>query len=286
MNLNLLNTSVFKPDGLRIAACVIVKNEADGILEWSAYHHLLGFDAIILVDDQSSDKTIAQARKLEQHCEIIVLPYQRGLGDTQMSTYQRICRTYRSEFDWIAFIDADEFIFCPGQTSIRPWLAAQTGAAIVLPWLFFGSSSHVEKPSGLVLEAYTHRAEFDKFPPQKHVKTIVRPGNVTRCLNPHSFEVKGDTLSPDGTPVGWSQTVGILENYDNYQSWRLNHYFTKSQENWNIRLSRGQLGPHTKRTPRQFADYDRNEVKDDSASQMAKAVAALIAEITNHSETN
>jgi len=78
-------------------------------------------------------------------------------------------------------------------------------SAVVLPWLFFGSSGHVDKPNELVLKAYTHRVEFDNFPPNTHVKSIVRPNKVKRCRNPHAFEVEGLTMGANGDEVNWQQ---------------------------------------------------------------------------------
>jgi glycosyltransferase involved in cell wall biosynthesis len=263
---------------MKLAVCVIVKNEGDGILEWGLYHRLIGFDALIIVDDHSADDTVAEVQKLSQAMEVHRHTYRRLLGDTQNSVYYRVCRNYFQSFDWIAFIDADEFIFSPHATDIRSLLSQQSEqvAAIGLPWVFFGSSCHETKPDSLVLDAYSHRAAFDKFDPHRHVKSIVRPAKVKRCINPHAFEVDGMTVGPDGKELVWAQKSGILVDYADYSSWRINHYFTKSRQNWTERLVRGQLGSNTKRTPEQFKTYDRNEVKDDSAAPAAERVRAQI----------
>ncbi len=263
---------------MKLAVCVIVKNEGDGILEWGLYHRMIGFDALIIVDDGSTDHTSAQVQLLSQVLDVRQHAYKRSLGDTQNSTYDRICRNYADVFDWIAFIDADEFIFSPEATNVRELLSQDERIATVgLPWVFFGSSGHESKPADLVLSAYTHRSKFDNFNPQKHIKSIVRPSKVRRCINPHAFEVDGLTVGPNGQELIWTDRPGVLANYANHSDWRINHYFTKSRQNWSERLARGQLGgDKTKRTPEQFKTYDRNEVEDRSAVAMAEMVRAEI----------
>ena len=265
------------PSKLRLAVCVIVKNEGDGILEWGLYHHLIGFDALIIVDDQSTDHTQEEVDRLSKVTTVHRHKYRRWFGGRQVDAYQRICKKYRRRYDWIAFIDADEFIFSAKGSNIRDLLHTDTQvSAVVLPWLFFGSSGHVEKPNELVLKAYTHRGEFDNFPPNKHVKSIVRPNKVKRCQNPHAFEVEGLTVDANGVEVTWQKRKGLLTEYADYADWRINHYFTKSQQNWAERLKRGQLGARTQRTAKQFETYDKNTVSDPSAFELADKVRALM----------
>ena len=42
---------------LRVAICAIAKNEGPYLREWVAYHHLLGFDPIIVYDHESDDES-------------------------------------------------------------------------------------------------------------------------------------------------------------------------------------------------------------------------------------
>lgn len=262
---------------MRLAVCVIVKNEGESILEWGLYHHLIGFDALIIVDDQSTDHTPEQLDRLSTVMTVHRHKYRRWLGDRQATAYSRVCRKYRRRYDWIAFIDADEFIFSAQGSNIRDLLRrGEDVSAVVLPWLFFGSSGHVEKPTDLVLKAYTNRVAFEGFAPNRHVKSIVRPTKVKRCDNPHAFVVEGLTVDPHGTAVTWQKNRGILADYADYADWRINHYFTKSKQHWADRLVRGQLGAQTKRTPKQFDTYDKNEVHDPSAMTLADRVQALM----------
>lgn len=260
---------------MSIAVCVIVKNEADSILEWGVYHHLIGFDALIVFDDSSTDETVNKVNQIQQLCEVIQRPYSRA-GNSQMTQYNRVCQEFGERFDWIAFIDADEFIYSPKNQSIKEMLEQNSQAsAVVLPWLCYGSSGHIEKPNGLVLESYLHHSKYD-FSPNKHVKSIVRPSKVERCYNPHSFILKGETVLPKGERVNWSDTLGITGSTNDYSDWRVNHYFTKSKSHWQERMARGQLS-HLVRTENQFERNDKNDIRDESVLAITGEVARLLA---------
>jgi glycosyltransferase involved in cell wall biosynthesis len=258
------------------AICVIVKNEAELISEWITHHSLIGFKSFIIIDDNSVDRTVDIALSLKSHIDIRVMKYTQDGKGLQKNEYLDICRAHADEFDWIAFIDADEFITLGDYDSIDGLLKDRKDSdAIAIPWLMYGSSGHISKPEGLILESYQYRSEYS-FGPNRHVKSIVRPEKVLDCYNPHSFEVQGNYSLPDGSPVIWTENIkGLLAQAACYDTVRINHYFTRSLSHWHDRLNRGQLGT-TKRTLDDFAKYDRNEVFDDSALPYAIAVRAFL----------
>jgi hypothetical protein len=42
---------------MKVAVCLMVRDEADDIASWLAWYHLLGFDTCIVYDDHSTDGT-------------------------------------------------------------------------------------------------------------------------------------------------------------------------------------------------------------------------------------
>ena len=97
--------------GLRLAMAAIFKNEGPYILEWVAHHRALGIERFFIADNDSSDETTATLAALA--CAGIVehLPFPSEPGlPPQPAAYDAILRRYRDEADWIAFLDADEFL--------------------------------------------------------------------------------------------------------------------------------------------------------------------------------
>ena len=255
---------------MKTAACVTVKNEAGSILEWISFHAVMGFDTLLIIDDNSTDQTPEIARQASRHYDVRVSQIVEAGLERQRNTYGRVCRDYAHEFDWIAFLDADEYLVGPPGADVTDLIArAGKHTAISVPWLVFGSSRHIYRPTGLVIEDYRRRS-LPEFPPNLHVKTIVNPADVEQVQASHAFRTKAGTCLPNGETAVW-KSEGILATYPAICDWHVHHYFTRSRYHWSDRMARGQMGGRI-RTWREFADHDRNDVYDSSAAQLAPAV--------------
>jgi capsular polysaccharide biosynthesis protein len=257
------------------AICAVLKNE-ECILEWIAFHKAIGFDAFIIIDDHSTNGMtgLIEMAQASQEVDIRLSTWEEIGKGQQGIAYAKVCQKYKEEFEWIAFIDGDEFIVPAHIGKISELLdLCKDFSAIALQWLIFGSSNHVEKPQGLVIDNYTGRA-VPEFGPNRHVKSIVRPNKVIRGLNPHFFEVDGGYCHVDGNAVEWT-SPGLLKTLSKSLEWRVHHYFTRSKAHWLERMQRGQLGAFT-RTLEDFISYDRNEITDLSAKQFSDTVKSIV----------
>lgn len=52
------------------AVCMIVKNEEYRIKEWICYHKALGFDSIIIFDNNSTDRTRNEIEKISRFMDV------------------------------------------------------------------------------------------------------------------------------------------------------------------------------------------------------------------------
>ena len=115
---------------MKIAICAIIKNENLYLREWVEYHKRLGFDKIILYDNNPVDGEVPHQvigdyvmdGYVDVH-NIRGVPWSyRGVEGEQQRvqerSYTRCIKTYRNEYKWIAFIDVDEFI-CFGKDESR-----------------------------------------------------------------------------------------------------------------------------------------------------------------------
>jgi hypothetical protein len=126
----------------------------------------------------------------------------------------------------------------------------------------FGSSGHLTKPDGLVMEAYQHRSP-DSYNYNRTTKSFVRPERVTGIYNPHCFKLRGDYLDTDGRVIkGWQEEPGIMAAPAGLARIRIHHYFTKSKQEWQWKVEKGRADTSEKRDPGGFVEYDRNEQPD------------------------
>jgi hypothetical protein len=267
-----------------IAICAIFKDEAPDLLEWIAYHLSIDFDHIVLFDNGSTDggAELVAASPFRQFVTIIDWPQRPG----QLPAYKYFCDHFAKFFAWAAFIDIDEFIHPLQETSIKAVLPRYGGVSgVQVQWLTFASSGHLGRPPGLVLENYTMRLPGD-HERCLWVKPIVRPADILDVsTGPHFFDVTGELCNTRGEIV--PPQAGYPPCHDIVV---INHYFTKSQEDWDGRYRRGgvvraEVGAHY--LPREFEEHDRAAtVRDDRimrfVAQVRRALGSDIPASTPH----
>jgi hypothetical protein len=186
----------------KIAMCPIFKDEVRYLLEWLAFHRLIGVDSFVLYDNGSTDggPELIRRSPFAHHVTLIDWP---GVG-MQIPAYKNFCADHAAKFDWAAVIDLDEFIMPVGGNTIREPLtrrAYSNYSSILLQWFVFGPSGHRRRPNGLVIESYTTRLP-DDFPSNRHVKPLVRGKAVaTASTTPHIINVSGPTCNTRGETV-------------------------------------------------------------------------------------
>ena len=258
----------------RIGCVAVVKNEEAHIAEWLAWQFLIGFDTVFLLDNASTDGTAAVARRLAGRFDVRVFDYPYRGRDYQFQAYEQVARAAANEYEWLAFFDTDEFLVLEDGQALKSLLTARPEAAIAVNWAMFGSNGHEEMPDSLVIEAFTQRA-LPAFPPNRHVKSIVRPNRIKAVQSPHAFDVDGDYVDLRGRPAYWGHVTGYTTVEPDYMGGKLHHYFTRSAAQWRTKLARGYADRQT-RLPEEFAAYDRNEVFDDSAARRGMEVRAIL----------
>ncbi len=258
----------------KIGCVAIVKNEQNHIAEWLVWQFLLGFDTVFLLDNASTDATAKISRALASRFDIRVVDWPGDGQGFQARAYEHAARLLADEFDWLAFFDTDEFLVLDEGLELRRLLAARPESNIAVPWAMFGSSGHVQAPDGLIITNFVHRSQ-PGFPPNRHIKSIIRPSSMRACLNPHAFDCGQTPVDMFGRKVTLREP-GLLAEAPVYDGAKLHHYFTRSRAHWQARLARGNLG--TPRTAEEFHTYDRNEVFDDSARRAAPRLSGLLSE--------
>jgi hypothetical protein len=252
---------------LRLAICAIAKDEAPYLLEWLAYHRVIGVDHMVIFDNNSSDGTSQMLARLSQQGWLTHVPWPDQPGRTpQEPAYREGVQLLKGRARWVAFIDLDEFILPLGADDINAVLADYQGVGgLMLPWRIFGSNGRREAGNGLVMQRFIRRAP-DQHPVNATVKTIARPELVARVgvhtpglsdgfLVDENFTVAGTHGDPDRHVVVGARRLA------------LNHYFCKSWEEWGHKRNRGRAtampgSPNHVRPDRDFHAHDVNDIED------------------------
>ena len=256
-----LRFSKSKREGLLFV--LIAKNEAPYIKEWIDFHLKQGATHFVIYDNESTDNFYDVLRP---YIESEIVTYEKISGKKrQVDVYNMAFKKYRNRFKYMAVLDADEFVYVRENRGgtlyqfIDDFMNTHKNAGgIAINWLIFGSAGFEKKPEGGVLENYTMCAEKD-FSRNHFVKTICDPSKLLGWGNPHNpIYYRGFyNLDENGNIANYTRTEHV-----NYEKIRINHYFTKSKEEYIQKKNRGMADNLLIRTMEDFYIHDQNVLKD------------------------
>ena len=149
----------------------IFKNEGPYILEWIAFHRAVGVTRFFIADNASDDGSTELLAALDRAGIIRHIPFPGRPGEPpQLPAYVEILARFGAEADWIAFIDADEFLQpAPPDRSLLPALAGLDAAEgvgmVVVNWAVYGSGGADEAGPEPVIERFQGRASVSPEEP-------------------------------------------------------------------------------------------------------------------------
>lgn len=214
-----------------IAICAIVRDEADYIEEWVKFHQAQGVSKFYIYDNGSKDNTADILSSLGISCASVEKDHE-DFGKTQTWSYYQ-SRIPLADFDWVAFIDIDEFLFGRNGKSLPEVLADFPAdvSAIAVQQRLFGSSFLETHEPGNVVDRFTMCTEPDSAE-SLWFKSIVRPSKLWGLTSAHSVVISdGRYVLSDGSDylrnpekhagVAPRVTHGLIG---------LHHYIVKSRE--------------------------------------------------------
>ena len=255
----------------RLGVCAIFKDEARYLREWVLHHRLIGFDGMVLYDNGSTDGSARELARPDLQPGLAVVPWPERPG--QQSAYAHFARHFAHQFDWVAFIDVDEFIHPLDGWSIRSCLrAAGAHSAVLVHWLNFGPGQHIEEyPIGLVTEHYDRRLP-EPDPWHGHVKSLVRTADLAGCDTPHTASLRGPACNARGETVA-NVAVQPTACHDRLV---INHYYTKCWPGWREKVARRRVSTDDPALQRTQAMFDYHQA---NATVLDRRIQALVPDL-------
>ena len=225
-----------------LVVCAIFQDEARFLAEWIEFHEKQGIQHFYLFDNLSKDnpELILDPYIKSGLVDLIHWPYQyntpKEWNAIQCNAYFICSQSIKKRAKWCAFIDTDEFIFCPdGSKLIDKLRLYDSFSAVVINWTFYGTS-HISKiPKGeKMLDHLVWRAK-DDFHGNSSIKTIAKPIMIKDCQNPHYF-----------TYLNGYAVNEAFERINDYKSpsntrsiFRMHHYWTRDEDFFfNVKIPR------------------------------------------------
>ncbi len=265
-----------------LSLCGCLGYDLPYLIEWLEFHRLAGVERFFLYNNGDRE---AQRELLAPYVEegTVTLHEWPVFPAPQMSAFKHCLDNHGSESRWIAFVDTDEFLFSPAGNSLSGVLRDyEQYPAVGVCRAFFGPSGQRAKPEGLVTESYTCR--WTGWRGSSFVKSVIDPARTVRPVNPHYFRYADDARAVDELhrPVDGQHAQSV-----SYGKLRINHYFTRSEEEWLQKTAR--LRPDTGEpynrewTVEHMREFDRDGELDETILPLVPAVREAVARRTDRS---
>ena len=260
----LMNEDRKKQFMYELAIVSISKNEGPYLIEWIEFHRLVGVEKFYFYDNESQDNT---KEILKPYTENGIVEYRlvKGIGK-QLDAYNDAIHLHKDECRWMAFIDMDEYLmpsvpFKPIYKIVDEivYAAGKGAAGVGVNWAIYGTSCLTKRPDGLITENYKLRAENEYYL-NFHIKCIANPRLITTYISPHyPIYIRGAYTVKEayGTRI-----IGWGANHIIYKNLRINHYYTKSEEEYEAKRARGLGDRAGNYDDAHFEKYNKNDVLD------------------------
>ncbi|MCL2797027.1 MAG: glycosyltransferase family 92 protein [Firmicutes bacterium] len=236
--------------------CLIIRDENEYLKEWLEWHIGQGAEHFYIYDHGSkySVKTFIQLLKLPLTTMITVVDWNGKYNNAQPEAYNDCLKQFGKENRWIGFIDADEHVrLKTGQTLPEFLQNYETYAGVFITWVMYGANGQKHKSDELLRQ---------RFPQPTLVKTWSdKIGKV--FVQPLLIE---NMVSHNGHPKEGYHIVGEYKDIvPAAQFWKINattdlicidHYYTKSYEEWLEKLRRGTCHSQYGREYREFFELN------------------------------
>ena len=247
------------PSG-RTVVVTCMKNEGPFILEWLAYHRMIGVDDFLIYTNDCDDGTdtmldLLQERRLVQRRDN---PFRKVKSKPQQAALEAAqSEPLVQAAGWIISMDVDEFLnIHTGAGTLADLYAAIPGAsAISITWRLFGNSDIEHYDDRFVLEQFTRCApHLIRRPHQAWgFKTLFRNNGLFQTIGVHRPKgAQSETalwVNGSGQPMprsifrtGWRSGIDTY----GYDLVTLNHYAVRNVESFLVKRDRGRVN-HVKR---------------------------------------
>lgn len=227
---------------MRTAICLLTKDENRYLPEWLAWHIGQGFDHFLIYDN-GSKTPVLQSIPEEHRDRVTVISFPPPRDHTQHDAYEDCVHRFWPKFDWIAFIDTDEFIRVIDGRPIKAFLADYPDAdAVLAKWVMYNANGLREDDGRPVRERFTKAVGFypESMPQCKAIIRTNKPCAVG-VHGPLAVYCPLNVVNEDHERV--RQGGGELPA----NKIVVDHYFTRSLAEWREKMARGSCDPNYSR---------------------------------------
>lgn len=231
---------------MRVALVCVAKNEDNYIQEWIDYHKKLGYDDIFIYQNNW--------RCQIEELNVIKIEYDGEVR--QVPAYNDFIQKNKTNYDWVSFFDVDEFLVLKKHKNIKEFIQDyQDFDGIGVNWVLFGDNNLTG-----VTDEYSVIKRFTKrqLGVNEHIKSTIKlTDDVIMGVHAPSNKMLCNT---NKELFSGSFNRNTLDDIA-----QINHYFSKTREEFIEKINRGRSDTYQKRTIDEFDAHNINEIEDVTA---------------------
>ena len=252
--------------------CCIAKDEDNYIEEWIRYNLKLGFDKIVIYQNNWRAKIPEDIKD-----NVILISFDTDSKFAQQSAYNDCIERFSKDFSWIAFFDVDEFLVIKKYPCVNQWLQEYSGFdSIGVNWKYFGDNGIKEVSDNNYSVTRFTKSQIGL---DEHIKTIV---NTEKCGNSLRIRMcchctEKSFASNSTIAVDKKNFIHSYSNKENHEECEkiayLAHFRCKTEQEWfekvkrNINGIQGQLVEY-KNSKEYFKKFNLNETNNTSVRDL------------------
>lgn len=228
-----------------ISLAAIMKNEGYILLEWISYYQALGFDQIVIYDDNSTDGTTELLSALHMLGIVTHKKISPYFENRQRIAYN--LEVKNTNADWTFFFDADEFLVLE-EDNIHNFVNTfpKDAGQICINWKTFGTSGYSERPNGFAVSHYIHCAKLD-YKYNAFIKSGIKTEAAIQYYAHRGVIAENyKTYHSSGVEIVQFPNNEAKFIPANYTKAQLNHLITRSSEDFISRRARGDVAHQQK----------------------------------------
>lgn len=226
---------------MKFGVCAVVKNENLYLREWVEHYISLGFDKIIIYDNNENTGEIPNVVIQDYIDKGIVDIHKKYRGiknlnfiNFQASIFSECLEDYKDQLDWIGFFDIDEFLeLCDGKTIQKQFsfINYENFTSILVSWCIMGDKDALYYENKPVTERFTQKLEGAYttvgISLNGVVKSFVRTNRGIKFVTGPYISTSTDICNSGGLKCFVNDEC-IALSVPNHFCMYLKHYFTKS----------------------------------------------------------
>lgn len=282
-----------------------MRNEAPFILEWVAYHRMIGINDPIVFSNACTDGTDLMLERLDELGLIRHLPNPTTMTGGHMHIVAALrylnfgSRLARS--DWVISFDVDEFINVKaGKGQMEDLFNAVPDANLIsLSQQNFGHSGHWEYRDELQIATFDHgwdrTSSYTRDLNRRGTKTLTHRSSDPESWGNHSPVFNAERLEKlkpvngsgkDISELDMTQTIKALPTpHYGFDLVQLNHYALRAVDSYLLKVARGSSAhPDRPYQMGYWRKYDHNDLQDHSIQRHVGDLEAAKADLMKDPE--